>query len=112
MWAYTLVAPIIFCLLVGLPFLIGSSKKNKVFLWEYLILILPVMTWNFLTMNGVGSPSLSNISEVYILAIVAGGYSFFRFKKVNLSTNQKILGTVVLLLLPIALRLLFPSLPE
>jgi hypothetical protein len=97
---------------VGLPLLIGSSKKNKVFLWEYLILVLPVLIWNFLTMSGVGSQSLSNVSEVYILAIAVGGYSFFRLKKSNWGTNQKILGTVVLLLLPVALRLLFPSLPE
>lgn len=112
MWLYTLATPVLICVAIGLPILILKSKSDKVFLWEYLVLILPVLVWNFLSMSGVGSESLANISEVYVLSVLVVIYLVFRSRGVSMGPGAKAIGTVCLLILPIILRLLFPSLPE
>lgn len=111
MWIYVTIIPIAICLL-GIPFFIKSGKEGKVFLTEYLLFIVPVLVWNFLTFNKVGSQSLSNIVEVYIVSIAVVAYSLFRFNRPGISDKAKMAWGLSLILLPIALRLLFPHLPE
>lgn len=112
MWLYTLMIPLFFCIVAGLPLLIKSQKNNRVFLWEYSVLFCPVLIWNLFNLNAIGSQSLSNISEVYIVCIAVVTYGIFRFFKQNVSNSQKVLGVIFLIFLPIILRLFFPSLPE
>jgi hypothetical protein len=112
MLLYILVVPVALCLLVGMPMLVKSAKKGRVFLWEYLTLICPVLIWYYLTLKSVGAQSLSNISEVYLVAVASIAYSYFRMRKPDLPIGQKIFGVVFLLSLPLAFRLLFPVLPE
>ena len=112
MWLYTVFIPCAISVLVGGMLLVRSQKISKVFLWEYLVLICPIFIWNLMAIYSIGSQSLSNISEVYLVVLAIIIYSFARLKKIDMKPNQKCIGMIVLLILPIAMRFLFPSLPE
>lgn len=112
MWLYIAVIPIILSTIVGIPLLMKAGKKGRVFLWEYLIFFCPVLIWDFLTLKSVGSQSLSNVIEVYLVVLTTIVYSIFRLRRLDLTVSQKALGTVIMMIIPVALRLLFPSLPE
>lgn len=110
MLAYTFFAPAVLTLTIG-GYLLKTSNHDRIYLWEYLVLFLPIIFWNYLLMRNIGSQSLSNTTEVYILVLLICSYSFFR-KKTVFSFNFKIIGTFLVLLLPFAIRLFFPDINE
>ncbi len=112
MWLYIAVIPIVISVLIGGPLLFKSGKVSKVFLWEYLALVCPILIWDLMTLKSIGSQSLSNIVEVYFVAVAAIAYSVVRLKRPSMRMNQKVIGVLLLMVLPIILRLFFPSLPE
>ncbi len=89
-----------------------ASKKGHIFMLEYAVLFLPILIWNYLLFVQVGSQSISNVVEVYIVAFTLLAYSLFRLLKGNIRQMHVACFIVVLLAEPIILRLLFPSLPE
>jgi branched-subunit amino acid transport protein AzlD len=103
--------PILFCMVVGLPFMV-LQKTGRVFFWEYFVMFLPVVIWILLTMSGLGHQSLSNIVEVFIVALIVTIYAVCFFKVASFSKGARTSFVFALCLLPVALRLFFPSLPE
>lgn len=89
-----------------------ASKKGRIFMIEYAILLLPILIWNYLLFAQVGSQSISNIVEVYIVSLTLVAYSLVRFMKSDLQLGHIVFFMVFLLAEPLVLRLLFPVLPE
>lgn len=92
--------------------MVRASKKGRIFMIEYAILLLPILIWNYLLFTQVGSQSISNVVEVYIVALTLVSYSLFRFLKSHLRLSHIVFFMVILVAEPIILRILFPSLPE
>lgn len=112
MQIYTLVVPLLLSILIGLPFLFKSRKRGRLYIFEYSVLIVPVFIWNLLLESRIGSQSLSNIVEVYILTLAVIIYSGYRFLQSKGTLGSKVLGFLLLSTLPIVLRLCFPYLSE
>lgn len=89
-----------------------ASKKGRIFMIEYAILLLPILIWNYLLFTQIGSQSISNVVEVYIVSLTLVAYSLVRFMKSDLRLGHIVFFMVFLLAEPLVLRLLFPVLPE
>jgi hypothetical protein len=100
------------CILTAVPLLLKIKARDKVLFGDCLAVIFPVLVWNVLLLNSVGAQSLSNIVEVYVVAIVTVSYFVFRFKNINFSIMSKIIWQIGLIIFPILLRIFVPSLPE
>lgn len=112
MFLYTLITPLLITILIGGFFLLKSNNQGRVFIWEYLLLIIPIIVWNLLASSGFGSQSLSNVVEVFILSIIIIGYTLYRLKKPFAKMEIKMALTIILIVMPFVLRATFPHLSE
>lgn len=103
-------------LLLGILLMILCKRmrniEGQIPLLDLTVFVTPVLIWNLAVLNHIGSQSISNISEVYLLIIILGAYAFWRIRTQKASVKIILPMIVLLNLMPLALRLFFPNLPE
>lgn len=112
MLVVTLLLPSLISITFGGYFLYKASRRGPVLKFEFIVLLAPILIWNYLLLLQIGSQSISNVVEVYVVAGTLILYSVFRCFKVQLSYFKVLLNMGILLVEPLLLRIFFPSIVE
>jgi hypothetical protein len=112
MLIYTLLIPVILPLLAAVMVLYRSRGTSLNFLLELTLIVAPIFLWNILVYLKVGSQSITNVLEVYLVVLAIFVYIGIRFFSPNLQPSLKMALLVFLIIVPVLLRFYFPSLSE
>ncbi|MEE9270170.1 MAG: hypothetical protein V3V49_07905 [Candidatus Krumholzibacteria bacterium] len=98
------------------PLWFYARKRNRWFGWDYALLTAPLAIWFLLVMAGIGPQSLSNIIELFIIALVVILLLYARVFVIDAASKHYRVNSMVVFVLacaaPVILRFTMPLIPE
>ncbi|MCI7643643.1 MAG: hypothetical protein MST10_04695 [Lentisphaeria bacterium] len=117
LWGFFYIIPIIICIVFFMVAKFGFKKTIYTDYWILLSWVVPPGIWFALLASGwtICAKSLSNLSEILILAIISGivilGYYILQCRKQPIRMKSYMVFAA-LTFIAISIGLLFPTLPE